>query len=325
MATIIILIALFLTAVSSAAPEQATMPYNEVSNVVIDGTISANEYAGNYSETATGMNIYWEHNGTVMYIGIESPGTGWVGIAFGPVDTGMDGANTIIGYVDDTTEELTLADSYGQGWAHSSDTSLGGSDDIIAKAGSQSPSETIIEFTFPLDSGDDPYDYSMAAGSTYGFFVAYHQSSDDLISRHTDRSDSIDLYLEATGMLPQADFSYLLRGFAVEFTDNSSAQVGSIVSRFWEFGDGTNSTDETNPSHTYSEIGEYTVKLTVTDEGGTNFASKSLMVPSAKQRTQLWVTQVAITTVAIAFVSFTAVGIARKIQANKEEKKHGHT
>ncbi len=50
------------------------------------------------------------------------------------------------------------------------------------------------------------------------------------------------------------------------------------------------------------------------------------MVPSANQRMQLWITQVAITIVAIAFVSFTAVGIARKIQANKEGKKHGgHT
>jgi len=35
----------------------------------------------------------------------------------------------------------------------------------------------------------------------------------------------------------------------------------------WDFGDG-NSADEQNPSHSYSEIGEYTVILTVTDDGG---------------------------------------------------------
>jgi len=73
-------------------------------------------------------------------------------------------------------------------------------------------------------------------------------------------------------------------------------------------------------------MGTYAVSLTVTDDkGDTNTASKSLVVPSAKQRMQLWITQVAITTVAIVFVSFTAVGIARKIQVKKEGKKHGHT
>ncbi len=331
MATIILLVAIFLTATSNATPDQAKMPYNEVSNVVIDGTISTNEYAGNYSETTTGMNIYWEHNGTVMYIGLESPGTGWVGIAFGPVGTVMEGANIIIGYVDDSTEALTLADNYGpQGWTHSSDTSLGGSDDIIDKAGSQSPSETIIEFAFPLDSGDSPYDYSLTGGSTFGFFVAYHAQNDDLTSYHSGRSDSLDFFIEpkptAENQLPNASFNYTITELTVNFTDKSTDPDGTIVSWLWKFGDGTNSTEK-NPSHTYSEMGTYAVSLTVTDDKeGTNTASKSLMVPSANQRMQLWITQVAIITVAIAFVSFTAVGIARKIQANKEGKKHGgHT
>ncbi len=49
-------------------------------------------------------------------------------------------------------------------------------------------------------------------------------------------------------------------------------------------------------------------------------------VSSEGERMQLWVTQVAVISVAIAFVSFTAVGIARKIEAKKEGKKHGgHT
>jgi autotransporter-associated beta strand protein len=54
---------------------------------------------------------------------------------------------------------------------------------------------------------------------------------------------------------------------AVSFTDSSS---GNITNRFWNFGDGTtaNFTVATNPSHTYSTGGTYTVSLTVSGLGG---------------------------------------------------------
>jgi len=326
-ATLIVLTVMFLTATLKAAPEQATMPYKEVSSVVINGTISDNEYAGSYSETVTGINIYWEHNGTVMYVGLESPGTGWVGIGFGPVGTDMDGANIIIGYVDDNTGDLVLADNYGQGHSHSSDASLGGSDNILAKDGSQSQTKTIIEFVFPLDSGDAPYDYALTAGNTFGFFVAYHASKDDLTSTHTTHSDSIDLYIETKptegNQPPKASFNYTISGFTVDFTDSSVDQDGTIVAWLWDFGDGTSSTDP-NPSHTYADIDTYTVSLTVTDDkGSTNTVSRSVMVPSAEQRMRLWITQVAIIAIAIAFVSFAAIGIANKIEAKREGEKRG--
>ena len=52
---------------------------------------------------------------------------------------------------------------------------------------------------------------------------------------------------------------------AVQFTGTSSL---SITSWHWDFGDGTTS-DEQNPSHTYSSTGFYTVKLTATNSDGT--------------------------------------------------------
>jgi len=42
---------------------------------------------------------------------------------------------------------------------------------------------------------------------------------------------------------------------------------GNIASWLWNFGDGTTSTSA-DPRHTYSEIGNYTVTLRVTDRGG---------------------------------------------------------
>ncbi len=55
-------------------------------------------------------------------------------------------------------------------------------------------------------------------------------------------------------------------GTNVLFTSNANDD-GSIVSYFWEFGDGSNST-QPNPSHVYTKSGTYTVKLTVMDNFG---------------------------------------------------------
>ncbi|MBC8395462.1 MAG: PKD domain-containing protein, partial [Candidatus Marinimicrobia bacterium] len=53
----------------------------------------------------------------------------------------------------------------------------------------------------------------------------------------------------------------------VQFTDQSVATVGQLVSWAWTFGDGSTSTDQ-NPTHTYTTQGLFTVSLTVTDDAG---------------------------------------------------------
>ncbi len=52
----------------------------------------------------------------------------------------------------------------------------------------------------------------------------------------------------------------------VNFTDQST---GQITSWSWDFGDGSTSTEQ-NPSHTYTDGGNYTVSLTVTGPGGSD-------------------------------------------------------
>ena len=59
--------------------------------------------------------------------------------------------------------------------------------------------------------------------------------------------------------------------------ENSLDDVG-VISYAWDFGDGNTST-ETNPTHIYSEAGEYTAELTVTDgEGLTDTAEITIQV-----------------------------------------------
>lgn len=179
--------------VGSAFQVDAIIPYNETSQVVIDGTINQREYAGLYEESNTGIRIHWEHNGVNMHIGLVSPGTGWVSIGFGPPGLKMDKANVILGAVDDATGDVTLSDQSVSGRSHTEDSQ----NNIIKGAGTQSSGETIIEFVFPLNSGDSA-DHSFEMGGTFGFIVAYHASSDDFRSSHTKRVASLSLQIESS-------------------------------------------------------------------------------------------------------------------------------
>jgi PKD repeat protein len=66
---------------------------------------------------------------------------------------------------------------------------------------------------------------------------------------------------------PIADFYYATAGRTAVFNNTSRDGDGTVVSQVWNFGDGSTST-ATSPSHTYDVLGNYTVTLTVTDNGG---------------------------------------------------------
>ena len=78
---------------------------------------------------------------------------------------------------------------------------------------------------------------------------------------------------------PSASFSDSCTDLSCSFTDGSSDSDGSIVSRSWNFGDGTSST-ATNPSHTYAAAGTYTVSLTVTDDDGASASTSASVTVS---------------------------------------------
>ncbi|RDZ29618.1 PKD domain-containing protein [Lysobacter silvisoli] len=92
--------------------------------------------------------------------------------------------------------------------------------------------------------------------------------------------------LDSTGggnAAPVANFTSSVSGSTVAFTDSSTDSDGTIVSRSWNFGDGTTST-ATNPSKTYSANGTYTVTLTVTDDdGASNTKTGTVTIGSGPQ------------------------------------------
>ena len=60
----------------------------------------------------------------------------------------------------------------------------------------------------------------------------------------------------------------------VSFQDMSS---GVPTSWFWNFGDGTTSTQQ-NPTHTFSTVGDYDVSLTIANYAGNSTATKRIQV-----------------------------------------------
>lgn len=56
--------------------------------------------------------------------------------------------------------------------------------------------------------------------------------------------------------------------------NNQSQTISNNTTYFWDFGDGTTSTEE-SPSHSYTQAGVYIVKLVIQDLGSCNFADTS--------------------------------------------------
>ncbi|MEO9885229.1 MAG: S8 family serine peptidase [Balneola sp.] len=111
-----------------------------------------------------------------------------------------------------------------------------------------------------------------------------------------DPIDSMDVSIVVVPVndAPTAAFTSSGTSSDFQFTDASSdpkdATDGGIVSWSWDFGDGSTS-DEQNPAHSYTEIGNYTVILTVTDNGGLTAESQEIVevqtVVSTEDVTQL--------------------------------------
>ena len=77
---------------------------------------------------------------------------------------------------------------------------------------------------------------------------------------------------------PAADYSFSVKRKSATFIDNSNDTDGTIVSWFWNFGDGNTST-ERNPKHRYNKFRSYSVSLTVTDEdGASSSTSKNITI-----------------------------------------------
>ncbi len=143
-----------------------------------DGVVYASEYRNNLYDAGTGMSLFWQNDGTNLYIGLISPGTGWLGVGFSH-RTGKPGSNIIVGAVADGT--VTIQDNYGvTKQLHLPDKTSS----ILAFGGSEENGQTTLEFVIPLASGDSQ-DTTLAPGQTVQVILAYQAAWDSFATEHT--------------------------------------------------------------------------------------------------------------------------------------------
>ncbi len=125
---------------------------------------------------AIDMVLEWKVNGDNLDVRVEAPATGWVGVGFDP-DSIMKGANFLMGYVVDG--EATVEDHWGDRLTtHVKDDEQ----NVSNVQGSESEGTTSLQFTIPLDSGDDQ-DKPLTEGETYDVLLAY-SGADDFVTEH---------------------------------------------------------------------------------------------------------------------------------------------
>jgi hypothetical protein len=144
-------------------------------------------------------------------------------------------------------------------------------------SGSPSPPVTVVEYeecwlgpSCPPGTIDDLGDITSARDATGKLHAAYgFESAIDYVDA------TYYMYMDENDTSVEADFTAdVLSGpvpLTVNFTDHS---CGTITSWQWNFGDGSNSTEQ-NPSHTYSKPGTHTVSLTATGPGGSDMETKT--------------------------------------------------
>ena len=100
----------------------------------------------------------------------------------------------MLAYIDEQGSTV-IVDEVGVCHNHIPDTERGGSDDILDGVISQLGNVTTVEFSIPLDSGDD-LDQRLQGNGTYGFFLGYHSTARDRVAYHTARSETMDMFIE---------------------------------------------------------------------------------------------------------------------------------
>ncbi len=143
-----------------------------------EGLIYAGEYRNNLYDPQTGMSLFWQNDAANLYVGLISPGTGWLGVGFSD-RAGKPGANIILGAV--AGGSVTIQDGYGvTRELHLADRTSS----ILAFGGSEEAGQTTLEFVIPLASGD-AQDTTLVPGQTVQIILAYQATRDSFTAEHT--------------------------------------------------------------------------------------------------------------------------------------------
>jgi len=182
--------ALLLGVALALAAAQPVIPYDSSmdTRVGIDGMIDnedGREYPATYVDKATGLTVHWGFDDSLIYVGLETKGRGWVAIGFGSAK--MNESNMIIGYyTDDSTD---IVNQIGANNAHARSPQ---SDSAIREAEIDYDDETGIttmEFAYPLQfpAGQALAIPSLVPGEAYDVILAQNTKAVSLNAKHTHK------------------------------------------------------------------------------------------------------------------------------------------
>ncbi len=120
----------------------------------VDGKIATSEYSHTYKHLPSGIILYWQIVGDSIFFGIQSPAKGWTGIGFNPVGNMKGSSDMYMFLFTDgklVANDMTMIKATG---APKFDKAVGGTDDIVAAAGTLNGKGMVIEFTRAIDTKD---------------------------------------------------------------------------------------------------------------------------------------------------------------------------
>lgn len=183
--------ALLLGATLALASAQTVIPYDSLmeDRVGIDGMIDneeGREYPATHVDKTTGLTVHWGFDDSLIYVGIETKGRGWLAIGFGSAR--MHESNMIVGYYTDDSAEVV--NEVGTNRTHARSPQ---SDTVIRDWEIDFDEETGItamEFVYPLEF---PAGLGLAVpvllpGETYDVILAQNTKSASLKAKHTHKS-----------------------------------------------------------------------------------------------------------------------------------------
>lgn len=168
------------------SPPPYWLPLTDNAKPTLDGSIAPGEYAATFTDPKTGITVSWQADRQNLYVGLQSPGSGWIAAGFGR--KGMKGNSMVIGWADESGQ-WTVQEDLGKVFYRHGPVEkpklLGGK--VGLKEG-----KTVMEFVLPLvlSSGR-----TIEAGKPVPFTLALHTTKTRL-SKHSKKT-SAHLLLQA--------------------------------------------------------------------------------------------------------------------------------
>ncbi|MCW4022018.1 MAG: PKD domain-containing protein [Candidatus Bathyarchaeota archaeon] len=172
----------------------------------------------------------------------------------------------------DATVWFTITDNYDAPVAHAgSDQRVGVDEQVIFDASKSTASEGSSIVKYAWDFNDDGSIDSNKQGPSYTFTQNGNYTCKLTVTDSLGATSEDTCIIQVTNKIPIAQFTFNPENPSIHdpinLTDQSYDKDGTITAWIWEFGDGTNSTEQ-NPTHTFNEKKEWKITLTVTDNEG---------------------------------------------------------